>query len=300
LNIVVTVATYKRPQLLHELLGSLEAVHERTPFRMIVIDNDPAGSGGPIVRGAAFPIIYAVEPKPGIVAARNAAFELLPDDATHVVFVDDDETVVSSDWLATLVEVGERYSADIVSGPVQSIFLEGTPSWIVKGGYIQRPDEAEGLTTRTPATNNTIVALDAIRRSGILRFDESFSQTGGSDTNFFSGLIASGASVAWAPAAMVSEVVPLDRLTFRWVMRRYIRVNNVSGRLMLRRMSRTRLLAKAVASIAYGIPKTAFALVRGKGLRLVDTRYITRGFGWIGAASNHLVQEYAREASPKE
>jgi succinoglycan biosynthesis protein ExoM len=80
-------------------------------------------------------------------------------------------------------------------------------------------------------------------------------------------------------------------------MRRYIRINNVSGRLLLQTMSRPRLAAKAVLSIAYGVPKTLFALIRGKGLRLVDTRYITRGIGWWGAAFGNLVQEYARPST---
>lgn len=296
MNIVITVATYKRPDLLRALLESLEPVHAVTPFEVIVIDNDASGSGADAAAASPLPVLYAVEPTPGIVAARNAALERLPAHASHIVFVDDDETITSPDWLSVLVATGERYAADIVCGPVDSVFLDGSPEWIVKGGYIQRNAEAEGLTARIPATNNTLVSLAIIRAAGDLRFDESFSQTGGSDTNFFTRLIADGATVAWAPQARVSEVVPLDRLSFRWVMRRYIRVNNVSGRMMLREISRAELVAKALASIAYGIPKTALALARGKGLRLVDTRYVTRGLGWLGAASDRLVQEYARDA----
>lgn len=296
MKIVVTVATYKRPALLKELLDSLAVVHRETSFTMIVIDNDPQGSAAEITAASDLPITYAVEATPGIVAARNAALDLLPEATTHVVFVDDDETVPSG-WLSSLLEVGSRYGVDIVCGPVDSVFPEASPRWIVEGGYIQRSEEPEGVTSRLPATNNTIVAMDVITRAGGLRFDESFSQTGGSDSHFFTRLIAQGATVAWAPSARVSEVVPLDRLTFRWVMRRYIRVNNVSGRLLLQTISRPRLAAKAVLSIAYGVPKTAFALIRGKGLRLVDTRYITRGIGWWGAAFGNLVQEYARPSA---
>jgi succinoglycan biosynthesis protein ExoM len=298
LRIVVTVATYRRPDLLTELLDSLESVRDEVPFTMIVIDNDPAGSGRAAVDASSLPIVYAIEPTPGIVAARNAALERVPDETTHIVFVDDDETV-SAGWLPELLRVGEQYGADIVCGPVRSVFLPGSPRWIEKGGYIQRSASSEGITDRPPATNNTLVPMSLIREAGDLRFDQSFSQTGGSDTHFFSRLTARGAVVAWAPGAEVSEVVPLDRLTFRWVMRRYIRVNNVSGRLLLETTSRKKLAARAVASIAYGVPKTAFALVRGKGLRLVDTRYITRGIGWWGAATNRLVQEYARPAKSR-
>lgn len=292
-SIVVTLATYKRPDLLKELLDSLEAVQHEEPFSLIVIDNDAAGSGRSVAEATSLPLVYAVEATPGIVAARNAALERVTDDTTHIVFVDDDETVAPG-WLPELLRVAEQYGADIVCGPVESVFLPGSPAWIQKGGYIQRNEEAEGITTRSPATNNTLVPMRLIREAGDLRFDESFSQTGGSDTHFFSRLTARGAVVAWAPGAPVSEVVPLDRLTFKWVMRRYVRINNVSGRLLLATTSRPKLALKAVGSIAYGIPKTAFALIRGKGLRLVDTRYITRGLGWWGAATDRLVQEYAR------
>lgn len=296
MNIAVTVATYKRPALLATLLASLEMAREEMPFHLIVIDNDAAGSAADAVAASALPITYEVEAYPGIVAARNAALTHLPAGTTHIVFVDDDETVCPG-WLRALVDALMRYDVDIACGPVESVFPEGSPNWIVNGGYIQRSDEPEGITSRLPATNNTIVAVQAIDRAGGARFDESFSQTGGSDSHFFSRLINAGARVAWAPDARVLEVVPLDRLTFKWVMRRYIRINNVSGRLLLQTTSRPRLAAKAVASIAYGIPKTAFALVRGKGLRLVDTRYITRGIGWWGAAFGSFVQEYARPSA---
>ncbi|ROQ63872.1 succinoglycan biosynthesis protein ExoM [Rathayibacter sp. PhB152] len=292
-EIVITVATYKRPDLLSELLRSLEKEHRRTAFTVIVIDNDASGSGEAVVASSDLPITYAIEPVPGIVAARNAALDRLPATATHVVFVDDDETV-SEGWLDELLRAEERYGADVVCGPVLSVFPDDSPRWIRDGGYIQRSNESEGVTNRVPATNNTLVTTALLHRAGDPRFDEAFSHTGGSDTAFFTPLIAGGARVAWAPSALVSERVPSNRLTFKWVMRRYIRVNNVSGRMMLATTSRPVLLSKALASIAYGVAKTTFAVVRGKGLRLVDTRYVTRGLGWLGAVSDRLVQEYSR------
>ena len=294
-EIVITVATYKRPDLLRELLASLEREHRRTAFSVIVIDNDAAGSGEPVVAASDLPLLYAVEPQPGIVAARNAALERLPDRTTHVVFVDDDETV-GEGWLEELLRVEQLHGADIVCGPVDSVFPDDSPRWIIDGGYIQRSDEAEGITDRIPATNNTLVTTALLHRAGDPRFDEAFSHTGGSDTAFFTPLLLMGARVAWAPSARVAERVPLNRLTFKWVMRRYIRVNNVSGRMMLATTPRPVLLVKAVASIAYGVAKTTLALVRGKGLRLIDTRYVTRGLGWIGAVTDRLVQEYSRPA----
>ncbi|MBF4463521.1 MULTISPECIES: glycosyltransferase family 2 protein [unclassified Rathayibacter] len=295
-DVVVTVATYKRPGLLQELLDSLEEEYSRTPFSVIVIDNDANGSGKAIADAASVPLVYAIEPKPGIAAARNAALDRVPSSATHIVFVDDDE-VVSSGWLGHLLRVETQLNADIVCGPVDSLFPAGSPAWIERGGYIQRPDEEEGITARMPATNNTLVRTEFLRSAGDPRFDEAFSRTGGSDTAFFTPLLKQGARVAWSPSARVSERVPADRLTFRWVMRRYIRLDNVSGRLLLSTTSRPVLAAKGIGNIAYGVLRTAAALLVGKGLRLKDTCHITRGLGWLGAVSDRLVQEYSRPAS---
>ncbi len=292
-EVVVTVATYKRVDLLRELLDSLSAEHKRTPFAVIVIDNDENETGRAVAESAPLPLHYAVEPTPGIAAARNAALDRVPSSATHLVFVDDDE-VVAPGWLGELLRVAATYDADIVCGPVDSVFPPESPAWIERGGYIQRPDGDEGITSRMPATNNTLVSTAFLRSVGDPRFDERFSRTGGSDTAFFTPLVSRGARVAWAPCARVSERVPADRLTFAWVMRRYVRLDNVSGRLLLTRTSRPALAAQAVGSIAYGVARTGAALVSGRGLRLKDTCHITRGLGWIGAASNRLVQEYSR------
>lgn len=293
-RIAVAIASYKRPDDLAALLASIEAVDATHDLHVIVVDNDARGTAEVVARSSRLDIDYVVEEKPGIAAARNAGLDRLPADATHVVFVDDDE-VVPAGWVASLLEVADRYGAEIVCGPVRTIFPPETPRWIERGGYIQRSPEIEGLISRTPATNNTLLSLDAYRRAGSPRFDESFSATGGSDTDFFTRLIASsGAKVAWAPSAEVTELAPPDRLRFRWIMRRYIRINNVSGRLLLRSTPPWKLLVRAVGHIAVGTAKTAVALATGKGLRLRDTAQITRGLGWIGAVSGRHVQEYQR------
>lgn len=297
IRIAVAIASYKRPDDLEALLTSIESLDGDHDLRVIVVDNDARGTAERVARASALNVDYVVEEKPGIAAARNASLDRLPPDATHVVFVDDDE-VVPTGWMDALLDVADRYDAEIVCGPVRTIFPPDAPRWIERGGYIQRSPEAEGPTSRTPATNNTLLSLVAYERAGSPRFDESFSATGGSDTDFFTRLIAaSGAKVAWAPSAEVTELAPPDRLRFRWIMRRYIRINNVSGRLMLRSTPPWKLAVRAVGHIAMGTAKTAVALVTGKGLRLRDTAQITRGLGWIGAVSGRHVQEYQRPTS---
>ncbi len=92
----------------------------------------------------------------------------------------------------------------------------------------------------------------------------------------------------------MTEKAPADRLRFRWIMRRYNRINNVSGRLLLRSRPAWKLSAAAIGHIGIGLVRTGAALVTGRGLRLQDTSHITRGLGWLGAVSGRNVQEYRR------
>ena len=76
-------------------------------MRVVVIDNDAAGSAAVACDALrqAYPceLVYAIEPEPGIVFARNRALELAKDD-DFIAFIDDDE-VPAEDWLAELFSV---------------------------------------------------------------------------------------------------------------------------------------------------------------------------------------------------
>src|SRR4051812_25495061 len=91
-RVAVTVATFRRNDLLEALLDSLAVAAKRYPFRVIVVDNDPAGPAAEVAGRTDLDVTYAVEPAPGIAPARNRALDLLRDDDA-VVFVDDDEVV---------------------------------------------------------------------------------------------------------------------------------------------------------------------------------------------------------------
>ena len=296
-NVVIAVATYRRPDLLADLLDSLERVtYER--FRVIVIDNDAQASGRHVAEGSELVLDYSVEAHPGIAAARNAALDrLLPSDE-FIVFVDDDERV-TSDWLEKLLETQRAEQADVVAGPVISVFPEETPRWVLRGNFIQRARFATGSIALSPATNNTLVRVALLRERGFPRFDESFSMTGGSDTEFFRRLRNSGARMVWCDEAVVYEDVPVSRTTFAWIFRRGVREGNVSGRLRLASVGRPRLFLEGISRIVLGAIRQCISFITLRGLRARDIAYITRGLGWIGASRDRLVVEYARQDAKK-
>lgn len=292
-DVLISVATYQRPHLLADLLRSLEASRLPDSVRLCIVDNDPAGSAREVAAGSTLPVTYIVEPRVGIAAARNRGLEEVRATDDFIVFVDDDERV-SEGWLDSLLRVQSEHRADVVGAPVISVFAPNAPEWIVRGGFIQRPRLPTGAVMITAATNNTLVRLDFLRENGWPRFDEAFSLTGGSDTEFFRGIRDKGAQMVWCDEALVYEDVPTDRATFRWIFRRGVRAGNVHGRLRLRERSRARVALDGGTRIVYGICRQLMWLFLGRGLHAKNLTYVTLGVGYLGASTNRLVMEYAR------
>jgi glycosyltransferase involved in cell wall biosynthesis len=294
----ISIATYKRPKLLAQLLASLESMTTASSFRVIVVDNDPDGSAREVAASSTLDVDYLVEAKAGIAAARNAGLERLRDSDEYIVFVDDDEVVIES-WLDLLIETCLRNDADIVAGPVISVFEPDTPRWIIRGRFIQRARFRTDDLILSPATNNTLVRVRLLRAAAPLRFDESFSMTGGSDTDFFRRLAPLKPRMVWCDEALVYEDVPPQRSTFRWIWRRGIREGNVSGRMKLRHQSRQKLFVEGAFRVGYGGALQLGQILLLRGLQARSVAYITRGIGWIGASRNRLVYEYARTPRSK-
>ncbi len=87
----------------------------RPAIRVLVIDNDPAGSGEAVVSALDSDAVrYVHEPRPGIAAARNRA---LDEAASYdlLIFIDDDEWP-NPTWLQSLLEVmtGRRARPSLV------------------------------------------------------------------------------------------------------------------------------------------------------------------------------------------
>lgn len=287
------IATFRRNGLLSKLLDSLR-MSEPVPPRLIVVDNDPAAGAADTVRSTYPEAIYLHEPRPGIAEARNAALDALPDDTTAVVFVDDDERVFPG-WLSTLAQCADKFNADVVTGPVISLLPDTAPDWIIRGSFIQREDYATGPYRYLPATNNTFVRAHWFVGSNPYRFDETFSLTGGSDTELFNRMRIAGAKMFWCQEAAVEESVPLDRLTAKWIWKRGVRSGNVLARLQLQSRSRARVIGGGAVRFVYGLFRVAVNALRFRPLQYSDAIYVMRGVGFVNAALGRLHVEYARK-----
>jgi predicted DCC family thiol-disulfide oxidoreductase YuxK len=306
-SVMLGIATYRRPgdlaRLLESLRPEIEAVGAAVPgvaVDVFVVDNDAAGSARDVVRAAPFPVTYSVEHTPGIAAARNHAMAIF-DRGEHdaLVFVDDDEYVPAG-WLTELLRYAGSTDADVVSGPVVTVFSPDTPRWVLRGGFLQRTRFPSGTRYWTAATNNTLLRYASWRAAGSPRFDGSFSSTGGSDTDFFSRLTEAGATIEFCDSAPVFEDAPADRLTPRWIVRRGLRVGVVQGRVLRRRNGVGAVVALICRCLGVGTVGLVVDALRGAGVRQKNANRLLHGAGLLSSLVGYRVHEYQRprEADP--
>lgn len=296
-RIVVAVPTFRRPALLATLLTDLaeQARPDDADVSVCVIDNDPDGSAADVA--AAHDARYVREPARGLAAVRNRALDEAGD-ARALVFIDDDERP-GAHWLARLVETWRDSGAAAVSGRVESRFPDGFDDpWIHAGGFFRRVAFPAGASQPAAPTNNLLLDLDAVRRSG-LRFDPRFGLSGGEDILFTKQLVAAGGTIVAAPDALVFDDVAADRLTPRWVLRRAYRVGISSTRtdLVVRPgiVTRLRWLAAGLARMTAGtLRRTAGVLTRSVVHRARGARAQWRGAGMAAGALGFDYAEYRR------
>ncbi|WP_419704177.1 glycosyltransferase family 2 protein [Promicromonospora sp. NFX87] len=304
-RLVVAVLTYRRPEriaalvpLLVDQAGDLTRRAEGVEASVLVVDNDPAGAGAAAVAGLGADAV--VEPEPGISAARNRALRAA-DDHDLLVFVDDDE-VPHAGWLHALHTTYRETGAAAVAGAVVSRYAAEPEPWVVAGGFYDRAHRG-GLRTGdqvgSAATNNLLLDLRVVRRAG-LAFDPALGLSGGEDTLFTSALTAAGGRIVWCAEAVVSDVVPTDRLTRPYLLARTAGLANASARVALmvapgrgrRAVLRARTLAAGLARGALG------ALQVARGAAQSDIAQDARGRRSLARSRGELLAVFGRVLLP--
>lgn len=310
LSLTVAALTFRRPADLRELIPLLveqtrrleAALPGRFSADVLIVDNDSAGTGRAVVEAAdsGRRLRYVLEPRPGISAARNRALRETQD-RDVLVFIDDDERP-SADWLVLMVQTWLSSGSAAVGGAVRSTFDPPLDPWIEAGGFFTRRRAPTGTAVQFTATNNLLLDLHRVRELG-LSFDEDFGLSGGEDTLFTQALTDSGSTITWCNEAMVTDVVPTDRATRRWVLLRAVSMGNSLGRVRLRLAAsasdrvRARLITAGggAARIAAGLGKAAAGVpTRSMAWRAQGLRTAARGLGMSSAAVGYVYHEYRR------
>jgi succinoglycan biosynthesis protein ExoM len=300
----VAVLTYRRTQLLPDLLDALAPQAAEVGAVILVVDNDPDASAAPVAkRWSDRGVRYVHEPQIGISAARNRALDESAE-ADVLVFIDDDE-LPSPGWLAHLLDTWSRWRPAAVTGPVPARFLGPVDPWVAGCGLYDRPRRRTGEVLSGAGAGNLLLDLGQLRSLGV-RFDERLGLTGGEDTMLTRELRSRGAEIRWCDEAEAIELIPAERLTRQWVMRRSFRSGSswsraeihVAGSTVARGRLRATLVVRAAARIAEASARLLGGVARGDvAVRARALCTVAGHAGLLSGAFGYVPTEYARRSS---
>jgi succinoglycan biosynthesis protein ExoM len=222
-HISVCVCTFKRGELLSQLLEQLDnqRTEELFTYSVVVADNDFAQSARQVV--AAFSsksqmqVTYCCESQQNIALARNKAIENAAGD--FIAFIDDDE-FPTNDWLCNLFKACGRFGVDGVLGPVKPHFETDPPGWAIKGKFFERINHATGFKMSWSESRTGNVLFKRSILEGVDTPFRSKFDTAGEDVDFFRRMVEKGCSFVWCDEAVVYEVVPANRCTRKYLLKR--------------------------------------------------------------------------------
>lgn len=300
-SVAICIPTYRRPELLENLLRSLTTLDTKElDVRVVVVDNDAAGLAAPVVRrfvGRLSGLTYEVEPSRGLATVRNRLVAIAGRlGVEYVAFVDDDEWVEPG-WLAGLVRTARACGADAVGGPVLPEYDDGTPRWVALNGFFDRRRHRTGQAVRLDATGNLLLKqawLDRLDGP----FDRRLDLTGGEDHQLLERLHRLGARMTWCNEAVVHERIPRSRATMSWLVRRAFRggvgFSEWSGALDPGPGPRARRVGKALARAAWGLASLPPSLLMGRAATVRALCHGARGVGGVLGVCGLSYREYER------
>lgn len=216
MNASIIVTTFRRTEMLAELIATLGPQLEGRAAETIVIDNCPEASARTTVESADFPgIRYVHEPRNGVVHARNRG--VAEANGVYVIFLDDDE-MPCTNWLDAWLAQADGIT-DMAFGRIMPRLLGPCPPSLasqIDRAYSREMPGATGsdISDKWPyvGTGNAMFhkarcfATDA-------PFDVRFNARGGEDVWLIQSLVRQGRKLLWNNDALVEELVPEHRMT---------------------------------------------------------------------------------------
>jgi len=238
--LTVAVCSYNRAGLLARCLDALLAqTAAPQDFEILVINNNSSDGTAALLAqrcqqlrnlpsGQRPQLRYLFENRQGLSVARNTA---LAESASDWIAYLDDDAIASPDWVAHACRDLPRLPADIavVGGPIEPILDAPLPDWlpdwlepyltIIDLGDQPRQSDQESLFAGANVT---------FRREALQQLGGFSPQLGRRGTNLASNeevylwqlLRRSGWRCAYLPSLPVRHQVELERLHYRWLMRR--------------------------------------------------------------------------------
>lgn len=267
------ICTFRRPDLLARLLEGISNQVRASSFSfdLVVVDNDSARSAEQTVRRFQQRMLvettYECEPEQNISLARNRAVRM--GTGNLVAFIDDDECPVR-EWLVRLYQTLKDHSAHGVLGPVLPELPTGAPAWLRRGRFFERRRLPTGsVIGPKDARTGNLLLLRSLFDDDDGWFDPVFGRTGGEDSDFFRRQFARGRIFVWSDDAVAHEIVPPERWTASYHIKRYLRSGTVDGELVRAgRYPGKRVVIKNVAIMTACLATSPLLIVVRKHLRV--------------------------------
>ena len=228
----VLVCTRNRSSLLTDACTAiLELDYPSDRWELVIVDNhstdDTLEVARSIERGAPDRVRLVEEHEIGLSAARNAAVRAARGEI--LAFIDDD-AYPGPRWLRALVEALEQDGVLCAGGPVEPLIQGELPDWFL-GRYLpylsawdRGPELARLVYNEYPRGANI-----AFRREAFERFGDFGTYLGRKGKSLLSGeeielclrVERAGFQILYVPDAGVRHVTPVDRLTPKWLARRF-------------------------------------------------------------------------------
>lgn len=285
IEVVVCIPAFRRPAQLRATLDSLMRQTTARRFAVVIAENDARGRASAaeaqrFLAQARIGGLCVIEPRQGNCQAINAAFETARaafPQAFAFLMMDDDE-IAAPDWLERMVAAAIRSGADIVGGPVEPRFTDGSDR-LASHAVFCPPYAATGPVPVIYGSGNCLIRRSVFEALAQPSFDLRFNFLGGGDTDFFARARAAGARFFWAAEAIIHETVPPERTRLSWIARRGLRIGAINY------LCQRGLQRSAAAKLRFGCKMAAlwpYSLVRA-------ARVLRRGGDWLTAAHPVLV-----------
>jgi len=227
----VSIQTYNRAETLATTLESLRALRcpKGVDYEILVVDNNSSDYTPEVIRRYATilaPRLRSVsEPRQGLSRARNRG---LREARGEIVCFIDDDVKVDPGWLEAVSSAFTKHSATVVGGRSYLIYPTFRPEWLppTKEFLLSRLDHGDEVLVNT---NKQLFGLNlSVLRQAALEvrgFNAQFgrnrrSLASGEEADFLARIKRTGAVVVYEPEAVVGHMVPFERITKTWLLRR--------------------------------------------------------------------------------
>lgn len=278
-HITVCICTFRRAEVMRAI-DSVQRQEGIAPemFSILVIDNDDTDQNRETIERVAqsspVGLRYIHVPARNISLARNGALDNA--NSRWIAYIDDDE-MAQEDWLVNLWRKSQ--GAEIVLGPVISVYAPHSPDWLRRCDFHSTRAEAN---LANAYTGNVLIDLEFVNAHSI-RFLPELGRTGGEDTVFFRQLAQLGARSAYASDAVVYEPVLEARANMRWVLRRNLRAGQTHG-MVCRLFDRRAFAALWYTAMAKSVVSALAVVLCGPG-SIRSRQWLARACFHFGALS---------------